>query len=261
MTQTIAVINEKGGVAKTTTAVNLAAGLTRSGHRVLLIDLDPQANTTTYCGLDWNDYTGCSVGDALLLDEPDLAPFILIDDATQQGLIPATPELREIAEELVVQGKPIQRLAQALKPLADQYDYTLLDLPPNIQVLHELAIEAADRFIIPLELSAFSLVGLNRLINNIQRHKGRRPDWQFRILLSRLSGFNKRANQEAEQVLGSLAEYVLTTSIRFNGKIAESQFAGSDIFAFDPRCRGARDFRKLTDEVIALWPVQTLQTN
>ncbi|MBI3735948.1 ParA family protein [Candidatus Sumerlaeota bacterium] len=257
---TIAVINEKGGVGKTTTAINLAAGLSRHGFRVLALDLDPQANTTAGLGVNWMEYRGKGVGDALLVENPDLTPFIVTLDRSLPDLVPATRDLRAIAHELVEQGGPINRLDQAMTHLDLDYDYGVLDLPPTLEILQENAIQSANRFLIPIELSAFSLDGLTELVKHLHHRKSGRSDWQFRILPSRVEGFNRETNAAIREDLGPLAQFLSSSRIRFNGKIPMSQREGKDIYSYAPRSRGARDFRALTQEIITLWPAPTPQT-
>jgi len=256
----ITIISEKGGVAKTTTAVNLAHGLARLGYRILLIDLDPQSNATAACGLDWREFEGRCVGDGLLTADPDLGAYVVVLEQVGLSVIPATRGLRDIAHELVAQGNPVERLGEALYKLSSRYDVAILDLPPTLEILQEMAIETADRFIIPVELAAFALDGLTELIRHLAARKANARDWQFRILLSKVEGFNRQTNEVSLKDLGPLSEYVLSTTIRFNGKIPMSQRERQDIFTYAPRSRGARDFRKLTREVEELWPVQALQT-
>jgi len=257
---TIAVINEKGGVGKTTTAINLASGLARLDHRVLVLDLDPQSNTTSGFGLDPAAYRGRAVGDALLIENADLSPHVVSIEEPLLDIVPATRDLRGIAHQLVEQGGPIDRLAQALARLTDAYDYAILDLPPTLEIIQENAIQTADRFIIPIELSAFSLDGLTELIKHLRERKAARPDWAFRILPSRVEGFNGATNRATREDLSPLLSFMLATTIRFSGKIPLSQREGRDIFAYAPRSRAARDFRALTHEIATLWPDQIQQT-
>ena len=257
---TIAVINEKGGVAKTTTAINLAAGLARSKQRVLLIDLDPQSNATTGCGLDWRTFKGRSVGEALLIETPSFQDFIVKPDEIDLDVVPATRDLRSQAHQLITQGSPLDRLEHALAELQGRYDYVLLDLPPTLEILQENAIEAASRFIVPVELEAFALDGLIELIRHLQRRKAAVEDWAFRILVSKVQGFNRETNAAAREDLGPLADHLLSTVIRFNGKIPMSQRAGTPVAAYQSNSRGARDFRALTNEILTLWPAPALET-
>jgi chromosome partitioning protein len=126
--------------------------------------------------------------------------------------------------------------------------------------LQENAIEAASRFIVPVELEAFALDGLIELIGHLQRRKAGNDDWAFRVLISKVQGFNRATNAAAREDLGPLSEHLFATAIRFNGKIPMSQRAGRSIFIHDRRSRGARDFRALTIELLTLWPAPTLET-
>lgn len=257
----IAVINEKGGVAKTTTAVNLAYGLARGGHRVLLLDLDPQSNATTACGLDWREHEGRNIGEGLLTLDPDLRPYIVALPQERLWIVPASRGLRDIAHELVAQGEPLERLQEALDKIGGDYDYTVMDLPPTLEILQEMAIECADHFLIPVELAAFAIDGLNELIKHLASRKAKSRDWQFRILLSKVEGFNRATNEVSRQDLGALSEYVLNAAIRFSSHVPMSQREGQDIFTYAPRSRGARDFRQLIHEIQTLWPAPIAQTN
>lgn len=257
----IAVINEKGGVGKTTIAVNLAFGLARSRYSVLLIDMDPQSNATTATGFNPDDYAGANIGDGLVVEDPDLDYLILETPQQNLHLIPASRTLRDAAHNLVAQGEPLERLRQGLEKLADRYQYVVIDLPPTIEILQEMAIEAADRFIIPVELARFSLDGLGKLVLHLMARKSSDSHWQFRIVLSRVEGYNKQANEQAIKHLRELRRYILPTPIRYNGKIPLSQTDGKDIFTFAPLSRGARDFRRLCKDIEKLWPTTALQTS
>ena len=129
---TIAVINEKGGVGKTTTAVNLAFGLARLKYRILLLDMDPQSNATQAVGFSPADYSELHIGEALVLDDVNLEPFIIQTAHPNLSMIPASRTLRDAAHELINQGNPLNRLIDGLSLLQDEYDYVVIDLPPTI---------------------------------------------------------------------------------------------------------------------------------
>ena len=255
---TIAVINEKGGVGKTTTAVNLAFGLARLKYRILLLDMDPQSNATQAVGLSPADYSESHIGEALVLDDVNLEPFIIQTDHPNLSMIPASRTLRDAAHELINQGNPLNRLIDGLSLLQDEYDYVVIDLPPTIEVLQETAIEATDFFIVPVELSIFSLEGLGNLIIHLTDRKAGMKGWDFRVLPSRVEGHNKEENAAAMKELKNVGRYILKTTIRYNGKISSSQRAGQDIYSFAPVSRGARDFRKLSKEISNLWQPKNL---
>lgn len=254
----IAVINEKGGVAKTTTAVNLAYGLARANDRVLLLDMDPQSNATTAVGLEPSDFATRHIGEALIIEDPDFSPFVVPMPQHNLWMIPASRTLRDTADELMDQGDPLERLTQGLHNLQAYFDYVVIDLPPTIEVLQEMAIEASDYFLLPVELSRFAVDGVTNLVEHLVNRRQGTP-WDFRILLSRVEGFNKQGNDLAFQSLRDLDPYILETTIRYNGKIPMSQDAGQDIYSFAPLSRGARDFRKLAKEIRTLWPKKALQ--
>jgi len=254
----LAVLNEKGGVAKTTTAVNLAFGLARPrlNHRVLLVDMDPQSNATTAAGFDPADYPADHIGEALLEYQPDLEPYIIPTAQDNLSIIPASRGLLTAKDELIAQGRPLERLEMALAPLQENFDYIIIDLPPTIEVLQELAIEAADHFIVPLELGRFALDGLGNLILKLTERKDKHGSWKFRILLSKVTGRTKNVNIFAMAELKELRDYVLDTQIRFSAKIPESQNQQQSIFDYARLSDSARDFRKLSKEITTLWPTK-----
>lgn len=254
----IAVINEKGGVGKTTTAVNLAAGLARLKHRVLLVDMDPQSNATRAMGLNPADYAETHIGEALVYDAVNLEPFIRQMPQDNLWMIPSSRTLRDAAHDLVDQGQPLNRLSDGLDSLQNHFDYTVIDLPPTIEVLQESAIEAADYFLIPVELTIFSLDGLGNLILHLTDRKATEKGWNFRILPSRVEGYAREENDEALQELRAVKKYMLKSEIRYNGKVPGAQRAGQDIYTYAPLSRGARDFRKLSKEIASLWRPKAL---
>jgi chromosome partitioning protein len=257
----IAVINEKGGVGKTTIAVNLAYGLARLRYPVLLIDMDPQSNATTAAGFNPDDFTTANIGDGLVVEDPELDHLIVETTQPNLHLIPASRTLRDAAHDLVAQGEPLERLSQGLARLDGRYQYVIIDLPPTIEILQEMAIEAADRFLIPVELARFSLDGLGKLVLHLTTRKPTETRWQFRVVLSRVEGYNKETNEQSTKHLRDLRRYILPTPIRYNGKIPLSQAASTDIYTFAPLSRGARDFRRLCKDIEKLWPTTTLRAS
>ncbi|MBI5934751.1 MAG: ParA family protein, partial [Chloroflexi bacterium] len=216
---------------------------------------------TTAAGLNPDDYASANIGDGLIVEDPELDHLIIDTDHSNLHLIPSNRTLRDAAHELVAQGEPLERLSEGLQKLEGRYQYVIIDLPPTIEILQEMAIEAADRFVIPVELARFSLDGLGKVVLHLMTRKPTDTQWQFRIVLSRVEGYNKLSNEQATKDLRDLKRYILPTAIRYNGKIPLSQTAGKDIFTFAPLSRGARDFRHLCKDIETLWPTTALQAS
>ena len=254
--RTIAIINQKGGTGKTTTSVNLSAGLARAGKRVLLVDLDPQAHATAGLGLEPEAAEATTVGDVLLAENPDLSRSFQTTYLENLTLVPASIRLSRVASQLHAQNFRENRLKQALARL-DGFDCVVIDCQPTLEVLPVNAMVAADKFLIPVQPAGYALRGLSDLLETLQgikRHTSG-SDWDWRILLTMVMGQTRVTNAMVDEILEGVRERVLSTVIHRNEKLnrAQMQEPPRDIFTFDARSRGAKDYGALVEEVTRLW--------
>lgn len=257
----IAMINQKGGTGKTTTAVNLSAGLARVGYRTLLLDLDPQGHATLGLGVDPDDLDSENCLDQVLHRRGRrVAEIVLETYQPNLFLAPATIGLSQTAMHLHSQAFRELRLRDALKGIEDDYDYIVADCQPTFDVLPINAIVAADHFVIPTPPAGYALRGLRDLLDTLQDLKGRDADaaWDWRVLLTMVIPQARVTNEAVDQVLAEVADHVLATRIHRSEALNQAQTlaAPRDIFASQPRSRGATDYRQLVEEVVALWPAK-----
>ena len=253
--RTIAIINQKGGVGKTTTAVNLAAGLARAGHATLLIDLDPQAHATVGLGLDPEQFTGHTIGDVLLSDSAAVASVVTDTYLPGLKLAPASLALSKADSLLHARHFREQRLQHALEGLAG-FDYVLLDCQPTLGVLPVNAMVAASHFLIPTQPSGYALRGLGDLLETLHSIKRFMPAWEFRILLTMVMGQATVTNELVDRTLEPLRANLLATRIGRCEALnrAQTEDAPRDVTTYDGHSRAARDYQQLTEEIYTLWP-------
>jgi chromosome partitioning protein len=248
----ITVLNQKGGVGKTTVSVNLAYGLARAGKRTLLIDLDPQAHSTAiYCPDVPKDATIGSVFENRKADLAALVQPAVVKEQPAENLwiIPANIHLAVTAERVISQHFREQILDRALKRLAGQYDVTLLDCPPNLGVITANAIYTADTILIPTTYGKYSLDGIADLFASIEVLRGDRAGGRF-ILRNAFDSRNRQTNDYVNRELEGVKELLLQTVIRKTEAINQAQITGEPVFTFDPSGNGAQDFEALTHEVL-----------
>ena len=261
--RTIAVINHKGGSGKTTTAVNLAAGLAEQGFRVLIIDMDPQGHVAYGLGIAREAFKGLpSIAEAMNPDSEDRVPLEeCIVDSGLNGLkvVPSDARLHKVASNLTNAPYRETILLKAIKPVRDLFDYIVIDTVPSLHELSINAIVAAENILIPVPLSGHSLDGFAQLLRSINTYKDG-TDFDWRILKTFVTGHGKDRQQQALEVLGPVEDRILQTEIARTEAIERSQMKQPDQERLTPVVlskkanRGKHDFRALAREVIETWP-------
>ncbi|ALN94042.1 MULTISPECIES: ParA family protein [Lysobacter] len=249
MARIIAVANQKGGVGKTTTAVNLAAALARTPKRVLLVDLDPQGNATMGSGVDKRQLedTVCDV----LLGEADAAATI-VRAPEDFDLLPANIDLTAAEISLMNQDAREQRLKRALAPLRGNYDYILIDCPPALSLLTLNALTAADSIIVPMQCEYYALEGLSALVDTIEALKANlNPSLEIEgVLRTMFDVRNNLANAVSADLTTHFGDRVFRTIVPRNVRLAEAPSYGQSIVGYDKTSRGGIAYLGLAGEVL-----------
>jgi chromosome partitioning protein len=247
----IAIVNQKGGVGKSTTAVNLGASLALMGRRVLLVDIDPQGNTTTGVGIDKRTIEADSY--AMLLDHAAVADVAQPTDVENLWIVPATLALAGAEIELVTTGAREHRLKEALAAAAGAYDYVLIDCPPSLGLLTVNALTAAQEIIIPVQAEYYALEGLSQLTTIVDRvREGLNPDLAILgVLITMFDGRTRLAVEVLDEVHRYFPERVFHTQIPRNIRLSEAPSYGKPAVLFDPKSRGAQAYIALARETIA----------
>lgn len=250
MGKIIAIANQKGGVGKTTTSVNLAASLGVLEKKVLLIDADPQANATSGLGID---VESVQVGTYQLLEHTNTAEDAIIKtESPNLDIIPAHIDLVAIEIELVDKEKREYMMQKAIVHLKESYDYILIDCAPSLGLLTLNALTAADAVIIPIQCEYFALEGLGKLLNTIKSvQKIHNPALDIEGLL--LTMFDSRlrlSNQVVEEVQKHFSEMVFKTIIQRNVRLSEAPSYGESIINYDAASKGATNYLSLAQELI-----------
>ena len=246
MGQTIAVVNQKGGVGKTTTAVNLAAALKERGLRVLVCDFDPQANATSGFGIDKRHVKHTSY--QMVLGEAPAAQAVV---RTQFGdVIPSSADLAGAAVELIDMERRERKLRSALEPLREEYDVIFIDCPPSLELLTLNGLVAADGILIPVQCEYYALERLSDLMATLRSVKRKlNPGLDiFGVILTMFDGRTNFSTQVAQEVRRHFPGKVFTTSIPRNVRLAEAPSHGLPITAYDRSSRGAVAYRELAEE-------------
>lgn len=250
MGKIIGIANQKGGVGKTTTSVNLAASLGVLDKKVLLIDADPQANATSGLGVDVETI---DIGTYQLLEHNvSAADAIVQTSAPNVDLIPAHIDLVAIEIELVDKDDREYMLLKALAPIKEQYDYILIDCAPSLGLLTLNALTAADAVIIPIQCEYFALEGLGKLLNTIKSvQKIHNPELDIEgLLLTMYDSRLRLSNQVVEEVQKHFSEMVFETIIQRNVRLSEAPSFGESIINYDVSSKGATNYLSLAKEMI-----------
>ena len=250
-TKIFAVINQKGGVGKTTTAVNLSAALGACNKQVLLVDLDPQGNATSGLGVEKGLVEHC-IYDVLLADLP-VYQAIIPDIATGLDILPATINLAGAEVELVNEIARESRLKDALTQLRGKYDYIIVDCPPSLGLLTINAFVAADKLVIPVQCEFYALEGVTKLLDSMNRVRSRlNPSLDiFGVLLTMYDGRTTLSKQVADEVRNYFGKRVFNTIIPRTVKLSEAPSFGESIIDYAPEGKGAISYMDLAKEVIS----------
>ncbi len=250
MGKTIAIANQKGGVGKTTTSINLSACLAEMGNRVLVIDIDPQGNTTSGLGLNKRKLQS-TVYNLLLgqVKTEDVLTKSVVDRVT---VIPSHVDLAAAEIELIGIDEKEFLLKKIVDPLRDKYDFIIIDCPPSLNILTVNAMTTADTIIVPIQCEYYALEGLSQLVHTIDLVQRRlNPELEIEGIVFTM--YDSRTNlsiQVVENVQKNLKQYIYKTMIPRNVRLAEAPSHGLPITLYDPKSTGAESYRNLAKEVV-----------
>ena len=245
-----AIVNQKGGVAKTTTAINLAAAVAQRGHRTLLVDLDPQGNATSGLGFDRRALSSC-VYDLLINDAP-LEAVLQHSRWEHLDLIPATIQLAGAEVELVSAISRENRLRRILRPQKEHYQYIFIDCPPSLGLLTVNALSAADRVLLPLQCEYYALEGVTQLLGTYEMiRKNLNPELELEgVLLTMYDARTNLSAQVAEEARNYFGVKVYQTQISRSVRLSEAPSHGLPGIIYDPKSRGAQEYQALAEEFL-----------
>jgi chromosome partitioning protein len=250
--RTICIANQKGGVGKTTTTVNLSAALSYIGKRVLILDMDPQGNASSGIGIKRHECQGANIYHALVGDMT-LAEVIKKTEVPNLSIAPANPDLVGAEIELVDVSQREFRLKQAVQSVSSQFDYVLIDCPPSLGLLTVNALCAADSFLVPLQCEYYALEGLSQLLNTAGLIKKKlNPDLKIEgIVLTMFDSRNNLSHQVVNEIQSHFGDKVFSAIIPRNVRLSEAPSHGKSIFAYDDKSVGAKKYQELAAELNA----------
>lgn len=250
MAKIISVTNQKGGVGKTTSCVNLASYLADAGKRVLLIDMDPQGNACSSVGVEVEK--GKNSVYQVLLEEISIKDAIYSSVLKRLDVVPSTVDLAGAEVDLVYSENRENILKEALKSIQDQYDYVFIDCPPSLGLLTVNALTATNTIIIPIQCEYFALVGLGQLMNTVRLIKKHlNPEIEIEgVLLTMKDNRSNLVSQVADEIRKYFGTKVYETTIPRNVRLAESPSHGKPILLYDNRSKGALAYKALSEEFL-----------
>lgn len=253
MGKAIAIFNQKGGVGKTTTNINLAACLALKGEKILIIDIDPQGNTTSGIGLSKKELGNTSY-EILIEKDIDTKSAIIGTQVQNMDIIPASVQLAGAEVELIqLQGRE-KRLKNALDQVKPDYDYIFIDCPPSLGLLTINSLTAVDSVLIPIQCEFYALEGVSQLMSTIEIvKKSMNPKLEIQgVILSMFDGRTNLSVQVVEEVKKYFKEKVYTTVIPRNVRLAEAPSYGLPIMQYDPKSAGAQAYQEFAEEFLSL---------
>jgi chromosome partitioning protein len=250
MARIICVANQKGGVGKTTTSVNLAAALTELGKRVLIVDMDPQGNASSGLGVKRYENQENNIYQ-VLIGEKTIHEAIQTTQMSSLQIVPANPDLVGAEIELVDMPQREYRLKAALQQVGHIYQYILIDCPPSLGLLTVNSLSAAETFLVPLQCEYYALEGLSQLLNTAGLiKKSLNPELRIEgIVLTMFDARNNLSHQVVSEIQSHFGEKVFSAIIPRNVRLSEAPSHGQTIFQYDPKSIGAKKYRELAEEL------------